>query len=104
MSSSACSRSREGWEALTTIPRQSLESWRVGVCNHAQRPDRLSSATREGRGPGRRTDAQRLVAGNHRAALVTRRSGGGLQTSLVLVRIDGEDRHAGRGGVRGLGI
>jgi len=55
------------------------------------------------RGPGRPTDAQRLVAGNHRAVLVTRRSGGGLQTSSVLVRIDGEDQHAGWGGVRGLG-
>ena len=48
-------------------------------------------------------DAQRFVASNHRAVLVTRRSGGGLQTSPVLVGIDGEDQHAGRGGVRGLG-
>lgn len=35
-------------------------------------------------------DAREFVASNHRAVLVTRRSGGGLQTSPVLVGVDGE--------------
>ena len=35
-------------------------------------------------------DAREFVAGNHRAVLITRRSGGGLQTSPVLVGVDGE--------------
>jgi PPOX class probable F420-dependent enzyme len=35
-------------------------------------------------------DARAFVAGNHRAVLITRRSGGGLQTSPVLVGVDGE--------------
>jgi PPOX class probable F420-dependent enzyme len=37
-------------------------------------------------------DAREFVAGNHRAVLVTRRAGGGLQTSPVLVGVDGEGR------------
>jgi PPOX class probable F420-dependent enzyme len=37
-------------------------------------------------------DARAFVADHHRAVLVTRRSGGGLQTSPVLVGIDGEGR------------
>jgi PPOX class probable F420-dependent enzyme len=35
-------------------------------------------------------DARAFVARNHRAVLITRRSGGGLQTSPVLVGVDGE--------------
>jgi PPOX class probable F420-dependent enzyme len=35
-------------------------------------------------------DARAFVAGNHRAVLITRRSAGGLQTSPVLVGVDGE--------------
>jgi PPOX class probable F420-dependent enzyme len=35
-------------------------------------------------------DARRFVASNHRAVLITRRSSGGLQTSPVLVGVDGE--------------
>ena len=35
-------------------------------------------------------DAREFVAGNHRAVLVTHRAGGGLQTSPVLVGVDGE--------------
>ena len=35
-------------------------------------------------------DAREFVASNHRAVLITRRSGGGLQTSPVLVGVDGE--------------
>jgi PPOX class probable F420-dependent enzyme len=34
-------------------------------------------------------DARAFVASNHRAVLITRRSGGGLQTSPVLVGVDG---------------
>ena len=44
-------------------------------------------------GKGRRMspgEARAFVAGNHRAVLITRRSGGGLQTSPVLVGVDGE--------------
>ena len=37
-------------------------------------------------------DAQEFVASNHRAVLVTRRSSGGLQTSPVLVGVDGEGK------------
>jgi PPOX class probable F420-dependent enzyme len=37
-------------------------------------------------------EARRFVAGNHRAVLVTRRSGGGLQTSPVLVGVDDEGK------------
>jgi PPOX class probable F420-dependent enzyme len=37
-------------------------------------------------------DAREFVVSNHRAVLVTRRSGGGLQTSPVLVGVDGEGR------------
>jgi PPOX class probable F420-dependent enzyme len=37
-------------------------------------------------------DAREFVADHHRAVLVTRRSGGGLQTSPVLVGIDGEGK------------
>jgi PPOX class probable F420-dependent enzyme len=37
-------------------------------------------------------DARAFVAGNHRAVLITRRSGGGLQTSPVLVGVDGEGK------------
>jgi len=37
-------------------------------------------------------DAREFVASNHRAVLVTRRSGGGLQTSPVLVGVDGEGK------------
>jgi PPOX class probable F420-dependent enzyme len=37
-------------------------------------------------------DAQKFVANNHRAVLITRRSGGGLQTSPVLVGVDGEGK------------
>ena len=37
-------------------------------------------------------DARAFVADHHRAVLVTRRSGGGLQTSPVLVGIDGEGK------------
>jgi PPOX class probable F420-dependent enzyme len=33
-------------------------------------------------------DARAFLAGNHRAVLITRRSGGGLQTSPVLVGVD----------------
>jgi hypothetical protein len=35
-------------------------------------------------------EARAFVASNHRAVLVTRRSGGGLQTSPVLVGVDDE--------------
>jgi PPOX class probable F420-dependent enzyme len=35
-------------------------------------------------------DAREFVARNHRAVLITRRSSGGLQTSPVLVGVDGE--------------
>jgi PPOX class probable F420-dependent enzyme len=37
-------------------------------------------------------DARAFVASNHRAVLITRRSSGGLQTSPVLVGVDGEGR------------
>jgi PPOX class probable F420-dependent enzyme len=37
-------------------------------------------------------EAGAFVASNHRAVLITRRSGGGLQTSPVLVGVDGEGR------------
>jgi PPOX class probable F420-dependent enzyme len=37
-------------------------------------------------------DAREFVADHHRAVLVTRRSGGGLQTSPVLVGVDGEGK------------
>jgi PPOX class probable F420-dependent enzyme len=37
-------------------------------------------------------DAREFVAGNHRAVLMTRRASGGLQTSPVLVGVDGEGR------------
>jgi PPOX class probable F420-dependent enzyme len=37
-------------------------------------------------------DAREFVASNHRAVLVTRRSGGGLQTSPVLVGVDGDGK------------
>jgi PPOX class probable F420-dependent enzyme len=37
-------------------------------------------------------DARAFVASNHRAVLVTRRSSGGLQTSPVLVGVDGEEK------------
>ena len=37
-------------------------------------------------------DARAFVARNHRAVLITRRSGGGLQTSPVLVGVDDEGR------------
>jgi len=37
-------------------------------------------------------DAREFVASNHRAVLVTRRPGGGLQTSPVLVGVDGEGK------------
>jgi PPOX class probable F420-dependent enzyme len=37
-------------------------------------------------------EARAFVASNHRAVLVTRRSGGGLQTSPVLVGVDGDGK------------
>jgi PPOX class probable F420-dependent enzyme len=37
-------------------------------------------------------DAREFVASNHQAVLITRRSGGGLQTSPVLVGVDGEGK------------
>ena len=37
-------------------------------------------------------EARKFVASNHRAVLVTRRSGGGLQTSPVLVGVDDEGK------------
>ena len=37
-------------------------------------------------------EAREFVASNHRAVLITRRSGGGLQTSPVLVGVDDEGR------------
>ena len=37
-------------------------------------------------------EARAFVANNHRAVLITRRSGGGLQTSPVLVGVDDEDK------------
>jgi hypothetical protein len=37
-------------------------------------------------------EARAFVASNHRAVLITRRSGGGLQTSPVLVGVDGEGK------------
>ena len=37
-------------------------------------------------------EARRFVASHHRAVLVTRRSGGGLQTSPVLVGVDDEGK------------
>jgi PPOX class probable F420-dependent enzyme len=45
-------------------------------------------------------DAREFVASNHRAVLITRRSGGGLQTSPVLVggRRRGEAGHLHQGG------
>ena len=36
--------------------------------------------------------AREFVANNHRAVLITRRSGGGLQTSPVLVGVDGQGK------------
>jgi PPOX class probable F420-dependent enzyme len=46
-------------------------------------------------GNGRRMspyEAREFVASNHRAVLITRRSGGGLQTSPVLVGVDDEGK------------
>ena len=60
------------------------------MCHHAQQPDRSSSAAEEGEWVT--NDAREFVASNHRAVLVTRRSGGGLQTSTVLVGVDGEGK------------
>jgi PPOX class probable F420-dependent enzyme len=37
-------------------------------------------------------DARAFLASNHRAVLITRRSGGGLQTSPVLVGVDGDGK------------
>jgi|SRR5215211_6749320 len=37
-------------------------------------------------------EAREFVASNHRAVLITHRSGGGLQTSLVLVGVDDEGK------------
>jgi PPOX class probable F420-dependent enzyme len=37
-------------------------------------------------------DAREFVASNHRAVLITRRASGGLQTSPVLVGVDGEGK------------
>src|SRR5918996_47692 len=37
-------------------------------------------------------EARAFVADNHRAVLITRRSSGGLQTSPVLVGVDGEGK------------
>ena len=37
-------------------------------------------------------EARAFVASNHRAVLITRRSGGGLQTSPVLVGVDDEGK------------
>jgi PPOX class probable F420-dependent enzyme len=37
-------------------------------------------------------DAREFVTSNHRAVLITRRSSGGLQTSPVLVGVDGEGK------------
>jgi PPOX class probable F420-dependent enzyme len=37
-------------------------------------------------------DAREFVASNHRAVLITRRSSGGLQTSPVLVGVDGQGK------------
>jgi PPOX class probable F420-dependent enzyme len=37
-------------------------------------------------------DAREFVASNHRAVLITRRPSGGLQTSPVLVGVDGEGK------------
>jgi Pyridoxamine 5'-phosphate oxidase len=37
-------------------------------------------------------EAREFVASNHRAVLITRRSGGGLQTSPVLVGVDEEGK------------
>ena len=37
-------------------------------------------------------EAREVVASNHRAVLITRRSGGGLQTSPVLVGVDDEGK------------
>ncbi|HZD69962.1 MAG TPA: PPOX class F420-dependent oxidoreductase [Actinomycetes bacterium] len=37
-------------------------------------------------------EAREFVASNHRAVLVTRRSGGGLQTSPVTVGVDGDGK------------
>jgi hypothetical protein len=76
------------------------------VCHHAEHSDRLSGG--KGACVGR-DEAGEFVASNHWAVLVTRRSGEGLQTSPVLVGVDGEGRwsfppgravlpHAGLGG------
>jgi PPOX class probable F420-dependent enzyme len=60
------------------------------VCHHAGHADWLKLGGKgEHVGPD---DAREFVNGNHRAVLVTRRSGGGLQTSPVLVGVDGEGR------------
>jgi PPOX class probable F420-dependent enzyme len=37
-------------------------------------------------------DAREFIASNHRAVLITRRASGGLQTSPVLVGVDGEGK------------
>ena len=37
-------------------------------------------------------EARAFVTSNHRAVLITRRSGGGLQASPVLVGVDGEGK------------
>jgi PPOX class probable F420-dependent enzyme len=37
-------------------------------------------------------DAREFVTSNHRAVLITRRASGGLQTSTVLVGVDGEGK------------
>jgi hypothetical protein len=56
------------------------------VCHHAQHPDRSELGGKGERvGPD---DAREFVASNHRAVPITRRSGGELQTSPVLVRVD----------------
>jgi PPOX class probable F420-dependent enzyme len=41
-------------------------------------------------------EARAFVAGNHRAVLITRRSGGGLPTSPVLVGVDDKTRNLRR--------
>jgi PPOX class probable F420-dependent enzyme len=67
-----------------------IEGWFVFVCHHAGHSDWLSSAAKEN--VWAQTTHESFVASNHRAVLVTRRSGGGLQTSPVLVGVDGQGR------------
>jgi PPOX class probable F420-dependent enzyme len=60
------------------------------MCHHAEHGDRSKLGGKGGRvGPD---EARAFVASNHRAVLITHRSGGRLQTSPVLVGVDGQGK------------